>query len=212
MNLEKKAFQIKTPLVRRGIMGWKLSKIADTTGNTSQDKGRKKIKQNKSTLRDGNSEIMQNSFLGPKFNFRRRIGSKKNSNSDIKGPLEAVSQSMLVHYPNQIINLKAPTQFERIQQKDDFQDNTDRDIAKSSYPAPSRTSPQKSKERRRPSKQRIKVDAKQNKTAYMSESSYFGSRLHDKITEFNKINANLTPSAQPGNPNKWVPSEYLVFN
>jgi hypothetical protein len=192
-------------------MGWKLSKIVDTTVNTSKDKDRKKLRQHTSTLRDGNTVILQNSFIGPKFNHRRRIVSKKNSDSDFKVPLEAVNQSMLVHYPNQIINLKAPTQFERVQKKDEIVKDIDKDMIKRSYPTPSHTSPQISKERRRPSKQRIKVDAKQNKTAYMSESSYFGSRLHDKITEFNKINGNLSPSFQT-NKDKWIPNEYLVFN
>jgi hypothetical protein len=175
-------------------MGWKLSKIDDPNAVTSHDKrsSTKDVKKNNKTFRDVGSEILQNSILGSRFNNKRRLGTKKHSIADSKDPLDSVSQSMLGSNPNQIINLQAPTQFNKDYNKGSS-NNIHQNNIKNSRSDLSGISPQKSKRRRKPVKQRIRVDAKHNKTAYMPDSTYFGSRLQEKIAEFNKLNANLSP-------------------
>lgn len=106
---------IKTPLVRRGIMGWKLSKISDKNSSTSHNKGRKKGKKHHSAFRNVSGEILRNSIVDGKFDqhiFGQNL--KKNSHITHDRSLIKDDEKMLIESNNnQIINLKAPHQFDK---------------------------------------------------------------------------------------------------
>ena len=109
------AFIIKTPIVRRGIMGWKLSKINDKGSSTSHNRLARKGKKQRSAFRNVTDEILSNPGLGHPLEIGNKLSRKKKSTkvhdrSLIKDDLQ--ESRMLAEKNNQIINLKAPNQFE----------------------------------------------------------------------------------------------------
>lgn len=110
-------------MLRRGIMGWKLSKITDKNTFTSHVKDRKK--KDHRSFRNVRTGIIQNSFLGPGFNENKRnLRAKKSSLSDVQyAPQQEFSKSVLFSNPNQIINLKAPGQFNSNRDNSERKDN-----------------------------------------------------------------------------------------
>ena len=167
-ELEKNAFLIETPLVRRGIMGWKLSKIGEKEkpSNTSHFRGRRRAKKHRSAFRNVSQHILQS--------------HKDNERNQSEEP-----EVVVVEQKNQIINLKAPTQFER----DDYDienRNDGADINNAHKQANKEFGIKKYKAKRRKGKD-ISKDFSKDKKEYLASFSYFGSRIHDKISEFNKM-------------------------
>ena len=167
-NLKNNAFIIETPLVRRGIMGWKLSKIGekDKATNTSHLRGRRRAKKHRSAFRNVSQHIL------------------KSNKDDARNQSE--EHGVIVEQNNQIINLKAPTQFER----DDYDDEHNRKDERAEFDSPQKyggrdINIKKNRAKRRKGKDTSK-DFGNNKD-YLASFSYFGSRIHDKISEFNKM-------------------------
>lgn len=95
-------------------MGWKLSKIGDKdkSANTSHFRGRRKAKKHRSAFRNVSHHIL------------------KSNKDDTRNQSE--DHGIIVEQSNQIINLKAPTQFER----DDYEAESHRKEDKPGYNSP----------------------------------------------------------------------------
>ena len=103
---------IKTPAVRRGIMGWKLSRIdmKEQSGIGHYYESHKSHKKHNSAFRNVSTDILQNSYIGKK---RRFISNKQSIDDSNKSYNDKLGTSVVLEHNNQIINLKAPAQFNR---------------------------------------------------------------------------------------------------
>lgn len=101
------------------------------------------------------------------------------------------SNTMLVEHSHQIINLKAPAQFEKVRAHEESTLNPNRKLSQTSQlnNISEGRSPKRQRLKKKSSKSQVINKNKNDKTQYTSSCSYFGSRMHDKITEFNKQHA-----------------------
>lgn len=170
-------------------------------------KGVNKHKTHNSTFKNVSSEILKNSFLGPRFNKKRRSSRKKRNSSidsNPNNPNENNLTSVVMEGENQIINLKAPGQFEKDYNSQNNSQPLNHSPKKEPDPAQpnfvsAKSSPKRGKFKKKYGASGIRTHKSTKSKDYLASFSYFGSRIHDKINEFNKMHGmNVQGGYTPG--------------